>query len=144
MGRTVSRIFWDTNLFIYLFEAHPQLLEPTRALRGRMLERGDELITSAMTLAEIQVKPRRSGDLALAHQFRDLLKRVSRVVPFDEQASDIFAQIRENPAVKPADAIQLSCAAAVGVELFITHDDKLHRLKVPGIHFIAPLERLPI
>jgi len=50
----VSRIFWDTNLFIYLFEKNAEFLKPTQALRNRMIERGDELITSTMTLAEVQ------------------------------------------------------------------------------------------
>jgi hypothetical protein len=46
----MSRIFWDTNLFIYLFEAHPQFSQPTIELRRKMLKRGDQLVTSAMTL----------------------------------------------------------------------------------------------
>jgi hypothetical protein len=45
--------------------------------------------------------------------------------------------------MKPADAIQLSCAAAAGVEIFITNDLNLTRLTVKGIHFITSLERLP-
>ena len=54
----MSRIFWDTNLFIYLFEKNIQFYSPTAALRKRMIERKDELMTSAMTLGEIQVTAR--------------------------------------------------------------------------------------
>jgi predicted nucleic acid-binding protein len=140
----MSRIFWDTNLFIYLFERNPEFYEVTAALRRRMGERKDELITSAMTLGEIQVGRRRSKELALADRYRDAVRRTCTVLPFDEAASDIYAQLRENPAIKPPDAIQLSCAAAAGVELFITNDIGLHKLKIPGIHFVAPLMRVPI
>ena len=40
--------------------------------------------------------------------------------------------------------MQLSTAAAAGVELFITNDTSLHKLTVPGIHFICSVERAPI
>jgi predicted nucleic acid-binding protein len=140
----VSRIFWDTNLFIYLFEKNVQFYSPTAALRKRMIERKDELMTSAMTLGEIQVGPRRTKDVSRAEKYRDAIRHVSAVIPFDERAADIYAQLRENVAIKPPDAIQLSCAAAVGVELFITNDVSLQKLKVPGIHFITSLDRVPI
>lgn len=63
----MSRIFWDTNLFIYLFEKNLQFYSPTAALRKRMIERKDELMTSAMTLGEIQVGPRRTKDVSRAN-----------------------------------------------------------------------------
>ena len=44
----VSRIFWDTNLFIYLIEDFRHLSEHVIALRKRMVERGDELYTSTL------------------------------------------------------------------------------------------------
>jgi len=39
--------------------------------------------------------------------------------------------------VSPADAIHLACAANAGIDLFLTDDDRLHSLALPGIHFIA-------
>lgn len=140
----MSRIFWDTNLFIYLFEKHTEFFEPTVALRKRMTERSDELITSAMTLGEIQVGPRKSKDISRAEKYRDAIHQTSTVIPFDDRAADIYAQLRGNSAIKPPDAIQLSCAAAAGVELFITNDVNLHKLAVPGIHFVTSLMRVPI
>jgi predicted nucleic acid-binding protein len=140
----MSRVFWDTNLFIYLFEDHPEFSKPTIELRLRMLERRDELVTSVMTLGEIQVKPRREGDYALAASYRDVIKQSSTVAPFSEAAANIYAELREKPGIKSPDAIQLSCAAAAGVELFITNDVSLHRLAVPGIHFVTSLMRVPI
>ena len=42
----MSRVFWDTNLFIYLLEGSgPQSARVTE-IRKRMLERDDELCTS--------------------------------------------------------------------------------------------------
>jgi predicted nucleic acid-binding protein len=140
----VSRIFWDTNPYIYLFEGLEPFASQVQALRRRIVERRDELLTSTMTLAEIQVGPRRKGQHALAAQFRDTILQTCTVIPFDTKAADIYARIRENPAIRPPDAIQLSCAAAAGVELFITNDRDLHRLTVRGIHFITSLTNVPL
>ena len=53
----MSKVFFDTNLFIYMFEG----VEPNRTrmleIRKRMLERGDRIVTSSMTLGEVLVKP---------------------------------------------------------------------------------------
>ena len=58
----MSRIFWDTNLFIYLIEGFGGLSERVITLRKRMIERGDELYTSALTVGEILIKPLEAGD----------------------------------------------------------------------------------
>jgi predicted nucleic acid-binding protein len=42
------------------------------------------------------------------------------------------------------DAIQLACAAAAGIDLFITNDDRLSKFHVQGIHFITGLDQAPI
>ena len=140
----MSKIFWDTNPYIYLFEGQPQFFEPVQALRERMIERKDELITSTMTLAEVQVGPRRTGNVALAERFRDAIRQTSRIVAFNEAAADIYAALRCNPAIKPPDAIQLACAASAGVHLFISNDKALHKMTIPGIHFICSVEKAPI
>jgi predicted nucleic acid-binding protein len=44
-------------------------------------------------------------------------------------------------SIRPPDAIQLACAAQVGVDLFITNDDRLSRITIPGIEFLVPLAR---
>ena len=57
----MSRIFWDTNLFIYLFEEYGELSRRVQRLRSSMLSRGDQLLTSSLTLGEILVKPIEQG-----------------------------------------------------------------------------------
>jgi predicted nucleic acid-binding protein len=43
--------------------------------------------------------------------------------------------------LKHPDAIQLACATNARCDLFITNDDRLSQKIVPGIQFIASLER---
>jgi predicted nucleic acid-binding protein len=137
----VSRIFWDTNLFIYLFEGHGETSTRVRRLRERMLERHDELCTSTLTLGEILVKPAEQGKEALRQQYETALTETVRLIPFDRAAARRYAGIRRDRTIRAPDAIQLACAADAEVDLFITNDDRLNRLSVPGIQFVVSLER---
>jgi hypothetical protein len=58
----MSRIFWDTNLYISWIEAHGPLSKRVEELRKKMRERGDELLTSTLTLGEVLVKPLKAGN----------------------------------------------------------------------------------
>ena len=138
----MSRIFWDTNLFIYLIEGAAPYTVLVRALLERMSERKDQLLTSMLTLGEVLVKPLALGDLELAKRYEKLLGDPGvSLLAFDPPAARIYAQLRKNKALKAPDAIQLACAASARCDLYITNDDRLSRQIVPGIHFIAPLER---
>jgi predicted nucleic acid-binding protein len=140
----MSRIFWDTNLFIYLFEDYGPLSKATASLRTKMLARGDELLTSTFTLGEILVKPTEQGDMRLCSQYETAITSVALVLPFDTKAARIYASLRLDRALRPPDAIQLACAAGASIDLFVTNDTRLQRKQVDGIQFIVPLERAPI
>ena len=140
----MSRIFWDTNLFIYLFEDYRQLSTATIQLRRRMSERGDQLLTSTMTLGEILVRPFQRGDHATCRLYEQSLAKGAILLPFDLAAARVYGKLRAGGNLKAPDALQLSCAAAAGVDLFVTNDNRLHREQVPGIQFIVPLDRAPI
>lgn len=140
----MSRVFFDTNIFIYMFEG----LEPNRSrmreIRKRMIERGDRIVTSAMTLGEVLVKPTKLGQASLIEQYDRAIRTTAEVVSFDPQIAWRYASLRATHTLRSADAIQLACAAHAGVDLFITNDKALHKLNVPGIGFIAPMERVPL
>jgi predicted nucleic acid-binding protein len=137
----MARVFWDTNLFIYLMEAKGKQAR-VQQIRRTMLARGDELLTSALTLGELLVKPKAEAADDLVRSYERLVTSAATVLPFDAAGARRFAEIRATTAVKAADAIQLACAAHAQVDLFITNDDRLSRLVVPGIHFISSLDRV--
>jgi len=137
----VSRVFWDTNLFIYLMEGAGPQSEQVARIRERMLEREDELCTSTLTLSEVLVKPVEQGDTALRQRYGDVLSRTARLIAFDREAARRYAEIRLIRGIRPPDAIQLACAAQADVDLFITNDDRLSRFTVPGIQFLVSLDR---
>jgi predicted nucleic acid-binding protein len=140
----MSVVFWDTNLFIYLWRDFGKLSGQVLALRNRMLTRGDELLTSAMTLGEILVKPIQFGDAKAVAYYQNLIATTATVIPFAEKAAIVYARLRADRSLRAPDTIQLACAAAAGTDLFITNDTRLHSMQIPGIQFIVPLDRVPI
>ena len=136
----MSRIFWDTNLFVYFFEGRGFAARRVRVLRRRMTERGDELLTSALTLGEILVKPVEAGNEDLARGYRQAIEETATVLPFDLRVAPRFAEIRQDRSIRAPDAIQLACAAAAGTDLFIANDRRLRRKNIRGIQFIQSLD----
>jgi len=140
----MSRVFWDTNIYIYLFEDFGPLSARAKSLRRNMLARGDQLLTSTLTLGEILVKPLEAGDTALYASYEQAIPASSVLVPFDWKAARLYATLRRDRSLRIPDAIQLACAASVGVDLFITNDKRLSTRQIQGIQFIVSLDRAPL
>ncbi len=140
----MSRIFWDTNLFIYFLENYGALTRKTEDLRSKMLARGDQLFTSTLALGEILVKPVREGKENVCYQYEQLLSEAAVLLPLDMAAARVYARLRSDRSLSAPDAVQLACAASAGVDLFVTNDARLQGKQVPGIQFIVPLDRVPI
>jgi predicted nucleic acid-binding protein len=141
----LANIFWDTNLFIYLLEDSPKFSAAVDQMRRRMLHRHDRLVTSALTVGEVQVKPLSTGNSALADRYRAFFHSSHLTVHgFDLGAAEHYGRIRQDRTIQPADAIQLACAASAEVDLFVTNDDRLSQKNVEGIQFITSLSRAPI
>ena len=137
----MSRIYWDTMLFIYWLENNPQFAKRVGAIRTRMEQRRDQLITGAFTFGEVLAGPYRIGALRAADVAKRLLKSaISEVVPFTIDTADHYARIRGTLGVPPADAIHLASAAQAGTDLFLTNDKNLIGKVVPGIQFIASID----
>ncbi len=140
----MSRVFWDTNLFIYLFEDYGSLSKTVAQMRSRMLERQDQLLTSTLTLGEILVKPTERQDTDLCRKYEQAISSAATLIAFDVKAARVYAALRSERSLKAPDAIQLACAASAKVDLFVTNDDRLQGRHVEGIQFIAPLSRAPL
>jgi uncharacterized protein len=138
----VSRIYWDSMLFIYWVEGNPQFGKKVDAIWSRMQERNDQLFTAALTFGEVLASAYRCG----ANQERvqklrtELEIAVSKVIPFTSENADLFGRIRGSLSVSSADAIHLACAASAGTDLFLTNDKNFVGKVIPGIQFIAGLD----
>ncbi|MGA8089045.1 MAG: type II toxin-antitoxin system VapC family toxin [Terracidiphilus sp.] len=137
----MSRIYWDSMLFIYLIEGNPMYAPRVKAIHEEMMRRRDQLVTSVFTLGEVLTGPRKVGAQSVVDRIRQFFIKSGKLelLPFTVGTSDRYSMIRASTAVTPADAIHLACAAESGVDLFITHDMKLQKLAISGIHFITGL-----
>ncbi len=140
----MSRIFWDTMLFIYLLEDNPQFAPRVRELLQRSYERGDVLLTSSLALGEVmaggQGNRRKSAEARLT-----VMEMGFSCLPFDDHGVTAFGVLRSIHRLKAPGSINLACAAAGNSHVFLTGDTQLLKrgLRVPGIHLIADF-KLPV
>ena len=134
----MSRIYWDTMLFIYLLEDHPVFSSRTRELLERAYKRGDLLYTSYLALGEMMAGAAKSPDPKTPAAVAETIGEMGfSFLPFDGGAVAPFSALRSKQKLKIGDSIHLACAASAGVDLYLTGDKQLVKLDVPGIQFIA-------
>jgi len=134
----MSRIYWDSMLFIYMLDDHPAYSARVLHLLMRAQERGDSLHTSYLALGEVIAGAAKSPSPAKSLTIRSTLDAVGfSYLPFGEKAVGPFGDLRSRSRLKIADAIHLACAASAGIDLFLTGDKQLVGLHVPGVQFIA-------
>jgi predicted nucleic acid-binding protein len=128
-------------LFVYWLEDHPVYAKRVRHILSKMEERQDRLCTSAFTAGEVLVGPYKVNAPVIAKKIRDVFESpFVEVLPFTLATADLYARIRANQGVSPADAIHLACASQAGTDLFLTNDSALTNKIIPGIQFIAGLD----
>jgi predicted nucleic acid-binding protein len=128
-------------LFIYLLEAKPGYEEKVKRIYQTMVQREDELCTSVFTIGEVLTGFQKQKDEAGIRGVKKfMLSDEINILPFDLEAADRYSKIRAQTWVSQADGIHLATAAAAGVDLFITNDEELRSLSIPGIKFFADLD----
>jgi predicted nucleic acid-binding protein len=123
----VSRYFWDTNLFIYQIEVHPVWGPKVSALVAYQEAQGILIMTSALTLGEVLVKPTKDSRNDLISAYETLFADIE-CIPIGQDVARQFASLRADHGVKSPDALQLACATIGRADAFITNDERLSRL----------------
>jgi predicted nucleic acid-binding protein len=137
----MSRIYWDTMLFVYWIEDDPRYTKIIRHLLLKMEKRRDQLCASAFAVGEALVGPHKAGSEEAATRMLEVFRSsFVEVVPFGLEAAQHYASIRASHSISPPDAIHLACAAQAGTDLFLTNDKNLIGKVIPGIQFIAGLD----
>jgi predicted nucleic acid-binding protein len=128
-------------IFIYLLEANPQFGARVQRMHEAMLRRGDILCTSIFTVGEVITGPRKRNDVVGINSLKKFFySKEIEILPFTIEAADRYSMIRAESRVSQADGIHLATAAAAGVDLFVTNDEKLRSLAIPGIRFFADVD----
>ena len=134
----MSRVFWDSMLFIYLLEDHPLYAARVQELLDRAYTRGDALFTSHLAVGEVMAGAEKSVSRHKSLEIRDTIEEMGfSCLPFDGGAVGPFSTLRARERLKIADAAHFACAASAGMDLFLTGDKQLTKLNISGIQFIA-------
>ena len=132
-----KRVGIDTMVFIYYLEDHPTYARLTRPL-FEALESGKIAgVTSVITLMEILVHPKRSGKVAAARDYQDLLLTYPNLIiaEIDKETADIASDLRAKYGIRPPDALQLAAVLQAGTSGFITNDTQLKQVE-EGIEIV--------
>lgn len=148
MKATVTRVYLDTNIFIYA-------LEETISLDGSIARfliaatRGSQsFVTSELSLSELLVKPHREADGILINRYENFIQTSAWLnVPTVSRSVLAYAAVlrAKNKGLKLPDAIHLSTAIGSACSHFLTADtgildsyDLLHPL-YGGAESVQPL-----
>lgn len=137
----MSRVYWDSMIFIYAIEKSPTWFPIVRMVHDAMRRRGDTLCTSIFTVGEVLVGPRKLGSQSGVDRIKNYFAGGTvSIVPFTLETAEQFALIRSWTGASPSDAIHLAAAAEAHVDIFLTNDARLLSLRIPGIPQIANLD----
>ena len=134
----MSRIYLDSNLYVYYFEGHSEFGLLARSVVERARQPQHRILSSLFVLSELLVDPTRLKDEFRAASLNRFFRSAAvELLPYAPDAVPIYARLRAEHRVKPLDALHLACAAWAGTDLFLTNDAALKQLTVSGIGFIT-------
>jgi predicted nucleic acid-binding protein len=118
-------------LFIYHYENNPTYAPLTEALFGAIEEGELRGMTSALTLMEVLVNPKRLGREELVDDYTNALTTFPNLTMLNIDASVAAeaASLRAAYNLRPADAIQVAACVAGGADVFITNDNAMRRVE---------------
>jgi predicted nucleic acid-binding protein len=126
-ARKYSRIAFDTNAVIYLFEKHPMYGTEIKEV-FELIEKGICYgITSTLLITEVLTKPFKEEAYDLYHRYMAFLRAFPNLLVKDvtRSISISAAKIRAKYNLKTPDAIFIATAFEEGAEAFITNDIRL-------------------
>ena len=143
MGRRdrdrLTRVYIDTNVFIYAVGGDSPYREPSRAILRRMAERRLAGETSAYALQEMARQRRRRGDAEMTRRIREAAALCSTIHPLDWDVVATAMEVADrHPRLGVADAVHLATATQNGIATFVSADQDMDG--IPGIERVDPLD----
>ena len=120
----------DSNILIYLLEAHPQCQDICKKIFTSIESGHNSGVCSTVSLLEILVQPYRNNDDETVNRCYGLLTTYPHLswVELSVGIADLAAQLRARYRLKTPDAIVLATAMDSGATGFIANDAQLKRV----------------
>jgi predicted nucleic acid-binding protein len=140
----VTRIGLDTAPIIYYVEKQSDYFPLSLALFERIGRGSLRGYSSVITLTEVLVHPRRTGNDTVVRAYEALLLDSERfsLLSINAAIADTAATLRARHNLRTPDALQIATALAAGCEVFVTNDRALRRvteLRVVTLDDLAPM-----
>jgi predicted nucleic acid-binding protein len=139
-------VYVDTAPFIYFMEKNPKYEKPLDAFFSLMSQGKIRTITSAMTLAEVLVKPYQRKQWKLAEMYESIFEETAELtlVSVDAGIGRLAAKLRASYSLLTPDAIHMATAMMQGAEFFLTNDKDFRKVdstdrRSPKLAFIDKL-----
>ena len=132
-----KRVYFDTNIFIYLIEGYAAFETSLNEIRESLLHQEAEIFTSDLTLCEVLVAPFRADNAKLVLLYRQLIEDSGAFIllPTTRETYIRASLYRAQMGLKMADAIHMATAVENGCTVFVSNDSGL---KVPkGIELVG-------
>lgn len=126
---TGKRIYLDSNIFIYALEDLPPFAEHIHPLFEACQFGSIRPVTSALTVAEVLVKPLRDGHEQKAREFRDFLCDAGVLSLADVTIAllETAARVRAQHGISLPDTVHVATALTAKCEIFLTNDKRLKK-----------------
>ena len=125
-----GNVYLDANGFIYSIER----IDPYRSVLDTLWQtvstRQITVVTSALTLLEVLVKPLQVGDATTATLFRTVLQHTPevRMLPITQPVLEEAAKLRATLGLRSPDAIHVATALFHSCALMVTNDSAFRRI----------------
>lgn len=135
-----SKIYLDTNIYIYFFEDNPHYANQIEQLLILITKKNATLVVSTLLLSEILVSPYKTNNKKLLQLYQNIDQTISNLnfIPLHKKIADKAAFIRAKYGIKTPDAIHLATAIEQQVDIFITADQQLRKVKEIKIEIVNP------
>jgi len=134
---TGTKIYLDTNIFIYAIEGYTKFETELNELFEAFDAGNLQAITSELTLAEVLVKPLIDNNVKVCSAYENAIQssQVLEVVPINRTILRQSARLRSTINIRLPDAIHAATAILNGCTTFLTNDKRLEALS--GINVVV-------
>jgi predicted nucleic acid-binding protein len=131
----LKRIYVDANIFIYFVEGEGAEREAATALFVEAAERGVQLVTGEITIAECLRGALKNSDETAASTYRDLLSNddIVEMITADPVLFEYAALAGCMFSLKLIDSIHIASAMIAGCDAFLTNDRRMRGPEAMGV-----------
>lgn len=122
-----QRVYFDTNILIYLFGGFGNLRASLEELRVLLADGAIEAHTSELSLCEVLVKPLMRSDKEEVALYRSLLEDSGafELLATSRSTYLLAARLRAELGLKTPDAIHVTTAVEAGCSIFLSNDSRI-------------------